>query len=361
VAYLGKMVHFGKTRRIGLSVSSSHGDESLTAKAAAAASHLLQRTIGETQMSSSIFLCHSHLDAEFVHQLCLDLEQEEIQVWLDRAQLQPADSLIERVEEAIEEMDYLGVVLSPRSVKSNWVRQEVNMALTIGIHARTAKVIPILIEDCRIPGFLLDRVYVDFRDRSEHSYSQSLEYLCNLLHGRVPGIPKRKYCVLFHVRYRGQAEYVPRSITVVGRTEREARGIAEEQLAGLPNAASLSYVKTAGFSVEKRTVHPDLGIVTVSSNADLGILNGNIQYPGRPHWGFSVWIEPLRQKDTSYGDVRKVIYHLHDSYVDRLPQKTNWKDNFNLDRLGWVDFRMAIDLLDDKGQTIATIYHDLTF
>jgi len=127
----------------------------------------------------SIFLSHNHKDKAFVRRLGKDLAAEGVRVWIDEAEILVGDSLISKVEGAIDEMDYLGVILSPSSVGSTWVTREVMMALDEEISQRKVKVLPILLSDCDLPGFLRDKLYADFRDRSE--YGESLQLLLRRL------------------------------------------------------------------------------------------------------------------------------------------------------------------------------------
>lgn len=91
-----------------------------------------------------------------------------VKVWLDEAELKIGDSLITEVSAAIDEMKYLGVVLSPNSVESRWVQEELNQALVRQLAAREMSVLPIMLADCQIPGFLRDRLYADFRDPGDY-------------------------------------------------------------------------------------------------------------------------------------------------------------------------------------------------
>ena len=61
-------------------------------------------------------------------------------------------------------MEYLGVILSEHSVQSTWVRNEVDIAMKQQIRGKRIKVLPLVIDDCVLPGFLEDKVYADFRD-----------------------------------------------------------------------------------------------------------------------------------------------------------------------------------------------------
>jgi hypothetical protein len=110
----------------------------------------------------SVFLSHSHQDKEFVRRLAEDLRREGVRVWLDEAELMPGDSLLDRIESAIEEMQYLAVVLSPASVSSNWVKKELRMAQTRELAEHQIRVLPIIASPCAVPLSLRDTVWADF-------------------------------------------------------------------------------------------------------------------------------------------------------------------------------------------------------
>ena len=122
---------------------------------------------------SSIFLSHNHKDKPFVRKLSERLQAHGIRIWVDEAEMRIGDSLISKIETAIREFKYLGVVLSPNSVSSEWVRREINIALTEELHGRKVKVLPLLHRKCDIPGFLVDKLYADFTD----DFEEGLEVL----------------------------------------------------------------------------------------------------------------------------------------------------------------------------------------
>ena len=70
---------------------------------------------------ASIFLSHNYRDKPFVRTLAQDLTAMGVKVWVDEAELRVGDSLVTRISSAIDEMRYLGVVLSPHSVDSRWL------------------------------------------------------------------------------------------------------------------------------------------------------------------------------------------------------------------------------------------------
>src|SRR5215471_18602573 len=103
---------------------------------------------------ASIFLSHSNADKPFVRRLASDLRRAGVRIWLDEAELQIGDSLIEKIRGGIDDMDYVGAVLSTSSVKSKWVQRELDVAMNQEIEGKRVKVLPILLEDVEIPGFL---------------------------------------------------------------------------------------------------------------------------------------------------------------------------------------------------------------
>lgn len=122
-------------------------------------------------MRVSIFLSHSSIDKPFARQLARDLDNQGVTCWLDEAEIKIGDYLIEKLKRAIEDVEYLAVILSPEAVASDWVQREVEIAINQEIQGRRLKVLPILYRRCDPPDFLLDRVHGDFTDTSKYAAS----------------------------------------------------------------------------------------------------------------------------------------------------------------------------------------------
>jgi len=120
-----------------------------------------------------VFISHNHRDKEFASKLGHDLAKKDVRVWIDEAELQVGDSLIGKIQSAIAEVDYLAAVLSSNSITSEWVKRELEIAITREIHNKRVFVLPIVIDDCDIPAFLSGRMYLDFREKSK--YAENLE------------------------------------------------------------------------------------------------------------------------------------------------------------------------------------------
>ncbi|MGA7563784.1 MAG: toll/interleukin-1 receptor domain-containing protein [Desulfobaccales bacterium] len=79
--------------------------------------------------TKSIFLSHSSKDKFFVRTLADHLRKYGIKVWIDEAEINIGDSMTDKIGQAIETTDYVGVVLSHNSINSEWVQKELQIAL----------------------------------------------------------------------------------------------------------------------------------------------------------------------------------------------------------------------------------------
>lgn len=125
----------------------------------------------------SVFLSHSSIDKPFVEKLAKDLMRVGINVWFDKWTINVGDSLTWRIEEGLQENDYLGIVLSPEALESEWVKSELSAAWCRQMTSRKIIVLPIMYRNCSLPLLLADRKYADFRT----DYNQGFADLCHAL------------------------------------------------------------------------------------------------------------------------------------------------------------------------------------
>ncbi len=88
-------------------------------------------------------------------------------------------SLREKIGKAILGMDYFAVFLSKNSLKSEWVKKELEIALDKELKRKKVVVLPVLLERVNVPPFLRGKLYVDFS--SPRKFEQSLYTLINSL------------------------------------------------------------------------------------------------------------------------------------------------------------------------------------
>jgi hypothetical protein len=127
-----------------------------------------------------IFLSHSHADRPFVRKLTEALNKKGIKdVWVDEAEILVGDSLIQKIEEGLKKTRYFGVVLSPRSVGSPWVKKELEAAMNKELKTGSVVVLPLLYEHCDLPPFLEGKLYADFTAPSH--FDESIDKLLRKL------------------------------------------------------------------------------------------------------------------------------------------------------------------------------------
>lgn len=125
----------------------------------------------------TLFLSYSRNDGDFVERLAGDLEAQGIAVWRDSSGMDVGDSLPRKIEEAISNSAWFGIVLSPDSVASSWVLNELAMARIMEIEGALT-ILPILQEPCEeVPLSLREKVFADFTS----SYEEGLEALLRSL------------------------------------------------------------------------------------------------------------------------------------------------------------------------------------
>jgi TIR domain len=127
---------------------------------------------GRDPSRPGVFISHSHVDKPFARRLTIDLAALGAHVWLDEAEMRIGDSLFDKIQQAIDDVDFLAVVLSPESVKSAWVNEEVKQAMAAQLAGAKPHVLPLLLREAVLPGFLREKLYADFRE--EITYEVSL-------------------------------------------------------------------------------------------------------------------------------------------------------------------------------------------
>lgn len=110
------------------------------------------------------FISHSSSDKKFVRTLKDDLQENGIQTWFDEDELDYGDSLVEKLEEAIEQSTHFIIVLSPNSVDSDWVKIELTKAKLLKDQTILKKIIPIKYRKCKLPEELADLLFADLSD-----------------------------------------------------------------------------------------------------------------------------------------------------------------------------------------------------
>lgn len=122
-------------------------------------------------MVTSVFISHNHADKPFARKITQDLSNHGIKCWIDEAEMKIGDSLIQKIREGIDTVEYFMIILSPNSINAPWVVNELDVAMNYQISGKNIKVLPIMLRDCELPGFLIGKLYGDFTDADNYEES----------------------------------------------------------------------------------------------------------------------------------------------------------------------------------------------
>jgi hypothetical protein len=131
------------------------------------------------------FISHSSKDKPFVERLATDLRTREgIDAWLDKWEIMPGDRIPQKLEEGLSRAGIFVLVLSPDSVKSDWVGYEKDAWLSAQINEEklarqesripSRRLIPVLYKNCEKPFFLESFLHVSINDENYEEGFQQL-------------------------------------------------------------------------------------------------------------------------------------------------------------------------------------------
>jgi len=115
-----------------------------------------------------VFICHASEDKDSVVFPLVDaFEESGISYWLDRAEINWGDSLIEKINDGLSSSQYVIVVLSQSFLSKRWPQRELNSVLNIEASTGAVKVLPLIVDDAEkiVEKFVLlnDKTYIRWR------------------------------------------------------------------------------------------------------------------------------------------------------------------------------------------------------
>jgi hypothetical protein len=135
-----------------------------------------------------VFISYSHSDELIVNKLAAQLVKHNANVWVDTWELNVGDSILNRVQDAIQESSALLVILSKTSVESEWCKKELSAGLMRELDEKRVVVLPVLVEDCEVPLFLREKMYADLRtdfNSGLHKVLDAIAKVTNADQGRL--------------------------------------------------------------------------------------------------------------------------------------------------------------------------------
>lgn len=128
------------------------------------------------------FVSHASEDKDrFVIRFAERLRTDGIDAWLDRWEMGPGDSLVDRIfEDGIGDASVFIIVLSQHSVGKPWVREELNAAVVRRIEG-ACRLIPIVLDGADVPLVLRSTVWQSIADTA--SYDSEYRRIVDAIYG----------------------------------------------------------------------------------------------------------------------------------------------------------------------------------
>lgn len=120
----------------------------------------------------SFFLSYSRSDEAFALKLAKDLRSQGVAMWVDQLDIRPSEHWDRAIERAVTSCRGIVVIVSPRSVASDNVADEISYAIDNG-----KSVLPVMIERCSLPLRLTRMQVVDAVDNYQRALQQCLDEL----------------------------------------------------------------------------------------------------------------------------------------------------------------------------------------
>jgi len=137
-------------------------------------------------MPNPIFISYSHEDHAIAERLARALMEQGQEVWWDQWEIAAGDSIIRKIfAEGVAKAGAFVILLSPTSVRSKWVQEELDAATVRRIEDLT-RVIPALVQDVPLPIALRTLRWVDLNK----DFGAAVRLIINAVNGvsEKPGI-----------------------------------------------------------------------------------------------------------------------------------------------------------------------------
>ncbi len=139
---------------------------------------MLRNTITQKLPESRIFISHSSVDKPIVRRIESELVNDKsLKLWIDENEILVGDDIQNTITKGLKESDYLIIIISENSVRSNWVNFELTQFMAI---AENQNIIPIILEEGEffnepINNLIRRLKYLDFSDDTK--WNQNIQEL----------------------------------------------------------------------------------------------------------------------------------------------------------------------------------------
>ncbi len=122
-----------------------------------------------------VFLSHANADRRFADELCQVLRSHGVRVWYSPKHIVGAQQWHDEIGKALKRCDWFTIILSPASIRSQWVKHELLFALREKRYA--GKIVPIQFKTCdhnKLSWTLAGFQMIDFRGAHARGYRDLL-------------------------------------------------------------------------------------------------------------------------------------------------------------------------------------------
>lgn len=129
-----------------------------------------------------VFISHATEDKDrFVLKFAEALRKNGVDAWLDKWEMLPGDSLVDKIfEEGIKEASAFIVILPATSVAKPWVREELNAGFVKRLSGK-CRIIPIILDACEVPECLRSTLWQKISNPND--YEQDFKRILNSIFG----------------------------------------------------------------------------------------------------------------------------------------------------------------------------------
>ncbi|HEV3470935.1 MAG TPA: TIR domain-containing protein [Pyrinomonadaceae bacterium] len=133
--------------------------------------------MSESKQQPKVFLSYTASDKDAAVKIAEALKKREVNVLLDVWDFMPGKSFLEEMSKSISASDYLILLLSPNSNKSDWLNYDSSLPFNKHFKSRGVTLIPVLIADTEIPQALQSYQFLDCRGDLQKEVERLAEHI----------------------------------------------------------------------------------------------------------------------------------------------------------------------------------------
>ncbi|AVP96492.1 hypothetical protein C7S18_04450 [Ahniella affigens] len=135
---------------------------------------------GVSRVADKVMISYESKDRVVARRLAADMQNRRFDVWLDEHEIHIGDNVLGEVNRALDQCDFMVVLLSETSLKSRWVEHEINVIQTREIRSASRILLPVLVrsqQPLALPAALSSRRSADLS-----RYNEALESIIRAIH-----------------------------------------------------------------------------------------------------------------------------------------------------------------------------------